>query len=180
MGSLKELTKNTNIYILENDFVTIEGVNFLGCTLWTNFELFGNTRISGYECQQVMTDYKKIRRAPNFAELRSIDTLAIHGQSVRWLEQTLKEHQGENNVVVTHHGPSQRSVPEKYQNNVTTAAYVSNLEKLIQKNKPNYWLHGHLHNSSDYVIDRCRILSNPRGYPDSLNSDFKVDYCINI
>ena len=31
----------SNIYVLNNDMVEIQGVRFLGCTLWTDFELFG-------------------------------------------------------------------------------------------------------------------------------------------
>ena len=31
-----------NIHLLDNDEVIIDGVRFLGCTLWTNFELFGS------------------------------------------------------------------------------------------------------------------------------------------
>lgn len=27
------------------------------------------------------------------------------------------------------------------------------------------WCHGHIHAARDYEIDGCRILSNPRGYP---------------
>jgi len=180
LDSVKTLTKNTNIHVLENDLVTIDGVNFLGCTLWTNFELFGDARVSGYECQQVMTDYKKIRRAPNFAKLRSIDTAVIHSQSVKWLEKTLEEHRGETNVVVTHHGPSIKSVPEMYLNDVTTAAYVSNLEGLIERYKPDYWMHGHLHSSCDYMVGGCRVLCNPKGYPDSINSDYRPDLCFAI
>lgn len=180
IGSLKELTKNTNIHVLENDLVTIDGVNFLGCTLWTDFELFGDARISGYECQQVMTDYKKIRCSPNFAKLRSIDTAMIHSRSVKWLEENLDEHRGENNVVVTHHAPSLKSVPEMYLNNIITPGYASDLEGLIKKHKPDYWMHGHLHSSSDYMIGDCRVLCNPKGYPDSLNSDFKPELYLDI
>ncbi len=180
VDSVKALTKDSNIHVLENDLVTIDGVNFLGATLWTNFELFGDARVSGYECQQVMSDYKKIKRAPDFAKLRSIDTAVIHRRSVKWMERTLEEHQGETNVVVTHHGPSLKSVPEMYLNDVTTAAYVSNLEELIVRHKPNYWMHGHLHSSSDYMVGGCRVLCNPKGYPESINSDYRSDFCLEI
>jgi hypothetical protein len=61
---LKELAENTNIHILEKDVKTVNGVNFIGTTLWTDFEILGDPRIAGYEYQQVMTDYKKIRRLP--------------------------------------------------------------------------------------------------------------------
>src|SRR5690606_16443232 len=83
---LKEKTKGTNIHILERDVITIEGVNFLGCTLWTDFELFGDPRHAGYHCQQVMTDYRKIRHLPNYSKIRTIDTAVMHKRSHWWLE----------------------------------------------------------------------------------------------
>ena len=59
---LKELTSSTNVYILENEYIEIDSVKFYGCTLWTDFELFGDPRIAGFECQQKMTDFKKIKK----------------------------------------------------------------------------------------------------------------------
>ena len=58
-NSLKEKCKGTNLHLLENGSFTYQNVNILGCTLWTDFELFGDPRVFGYECQQVMSDYKK-------------------------------------------------------------------------------------------------------------------------
>jgi len=178
--ALKAITKNTNVHILENDLVTINGVNFLGCTLWTDFEIFGDASVSEVQCQQLMMDYRKIELASDSSMLRSVDTSAIHSRSVKWLKQTLEERKGEINVVVTHHGPSIRSVPEMYLNDVTTAAYVSNLEDLIRRYKPNYWLHGHLHTSCDYMIDDCWVISNPKGYPESVNLDYLPDFCMDV
>ncbi len=62
---LKNQTQDSTIHVLENDAVTIDDVTFLGCTLWTDFNLFGNPRISGITAMQTMTDYKKIRVIPN-------------------------------------------------------------------------------------------------------------------
>jgi len=170
---LKELTQNTKIHILEKDVITISEVNFIGTTLWTDFELLGDPRIAGYECQQVMTGYKKIRKLPGYSKLRSLDTAIYHKQSKDWLETELEQRVGENNVVVTHHGPSMRSEPDYYREDIITSAYVSDLEDLIMRYQPNAWIHGHLHNSSDYVIGSTRILCNPKGYPSEINSEFK-------
>ena len=38
---LKRLCAGTAIHVLDNDEVTIDGVRFLGTTLWTDFMLFG-------------------------------------------------------------------------------------------------------------------------------------------
>lgn len=67
LNKIKELANLTNIHVLENESVEIQGVTFHGTTLWTNFELFGNPENSGYTCQQKMNDYKLIRILPNYS-----------------------------------------------------------------------------------------------------------------
>lgn len=180
VNSLKELVKSTNIHVLENDTVSIGGVNFMGCTLWTDFELFGDPRLTGYQCQQVMTDYKKIRVSPNFSKLRSIDVAAIHHRSLVWLRNELEIHSGETNVVITHHAPSVLSLPEGAEEDVTSAAYASHLDSVISEYNPAIWVHGHLHNTSDYLIGYCRIICNPKGYPEEINPEFNKNYIIEI
>jgi len=177
---LKEQTKNTNIHILEKDVFSFGGVNFLGCTLWTNFELFGDPRLSGYQCQQVMTDFKKIRLSPKYSKLRSIDVASIHRQSANWLLKKLKELHGQKNIVISHHAPSINSVPEQFQNDVISASYASDLSKLILEGKPDYWIHGHTHESSFYKIGSCTVVCNPKGYPDDANHEFDKNYTIEL
>lgn len=180
IDKLKHEAVNSNIHFLENNTVTINDINFIGCTLWTDFELFGDPRISGYECQQVMTDYKKIRLSPKYSKLRSIDVAAIHKKSLTWLNNELKEREGQSNIVITHHAPSTKSLPEKYQKNTISAAYVSNLDDVIEKFQPKYWIHGHLHNSSHYSIGNTQVVCNPRGYTGEENYDFDSGYIIEI
>lgn len=178
--SLKTLTQGTHVHVLEKDVYTFNGVNFMGCTLWTDFELFGDARLAGFQCQQVMTDYKKIRRSPSFAKLRSVDVALIHRQSKAWLEQELVRRKGEKNVVISHHGPSAMSLPEQYKTDIVSAGYVSNLEPFIEDYQPSYWVHGHLHNSSRYQIGTCEVVANPRGYPMERNVDFDARYCVEL
>ncbi len=173
IDTAKELTKGTNVHILENEVLTIDDVNFLGCTLWTDFKLYGDPRIAGYHCQQSMNDYRKIKRLPGYSKMRAIDTGRIHRESKAWLAKELEAKKGAKNVVVSHHGPSMKSVSTEFQRDLTTAAYVSKLESFIEEYTPSYWLHGHTHNSSDYRIGGCRVLCNPKGYFGEENPEFK-------
>lgn len=180
VNSLKELTQNTNVVILENDVFTFDGVNFMGCTLWTDFELYGDARLAGYECQQIMSDYRKIRLSPEYSKLRSKDVAGIHSQSLHWLKKQLASHKDETNIIVTHHGPSTLSLPETKSENIIHSAYVSRLDKILTDYNPAAWLHGHLHNSSDYMIGECRVVCNPRGYPGERNPRFIEDLTIDV
>lgn len=180
IDSLKERASKSNIHILEKDLLTIDSINFLGCTLWTDFELFGDPRIAGFECQQVMTDFKKIRLSPKFSKLRSIDVAVIHRQSIAWLKNELERLDTHTNIVISHHAPSKLSVPREYKEDIISSAYASNLDNIIQKYQPKYWIHGHLHNSSDYLIGETRVVCNPRGYPQERNVAFDSNYIIEI
>ena len=46
---LREFAAGTNVHILEQEALSLDGATFLGCTFWTDFELFGDPRIAGYE-----------------------------------------------------------------------------------------------------------------------------------
>lgn len=179
LSKAKEEIAGSNIHLLENESINIDGVNFHGCTLWTDFELFGDPRIAGYECQQVMTDFKKIRKLPGYSKLRALDVSLIHHKSRQWLSDSLKSSTGPN-VVVTHHAPSVQSAPEKHKEDIVTSAYASNMEAFIKEHEPNIWLHGHMHNSSNYLVGSCRVVCNPRGYKGEFNPDFKHEMLIDV
>ncbi|OUS23990.1 phosphoesterase [Gammaproteobacteria bacterium 45_16_T64] len=180
IGEIKSRAQGSNVHVLENDHAKIDGVNFIGCTLWTNFELFGDPRIAGYQCQQVMNDYKKIRKSPRYSKLRSLDVAIIHANSLRWLDKTLEALSGDTNVVVSHHAPSIYSAPVNKRTDITTSAYVSDLAELVSMREPNYWIHGHLHNSSEYDMGNCKVYCNPKGYPGEENPYYDPYKCIEI
>jgi len=83
---LKKETSGTNIHFLENDKIVIDGVAFFGCTLWSDFRLFGqNTHHAELNASEMMTDYRVIRVSPSFRLLRTMDTATKHITSVHWL-----------------------------------------------------------------------------------------------
>ena len=182
ISDLKQLAQGSNIIILENDRLVMGEVTFLGCTLWTDFKLFGEPRIAGYQATQTMTDYRKIRVSPQYRRLRSIDTAAIHAKSLRWLQEEVQQSKedGEKLVILTHHAPSKQSVPEHYQSDILSAAYASHLDHFVAESSATLWVHGHLHAQQDYQIGKTRIICNPRGYPDERNEHFVADLVIEV
>jgi len=65
-------------------------------------------------------------------------------------------------VVITHHSPSFKSVPEKYKGSKLNYAFSSNLESIMYN--VDLWIHGHTHTSFDYHLNGCRVVCNPYGY----------------
>jgi Icc-related predicted phosphoesterase len=180
VDKLKTLAKGSNIHILENEKLSIDDMTFMGCTLWTDFRMFGDPRIAGYEATQKMNDYKKIRMSPQYRKLRSVDIAAIHNRSITWLTNQVKEQKGKKLVIITHHAPSKNSVPKHYQNDILSAAYASQLDDFVSASKAKLWIHGHLHVKSDYNIGKTRVVCNPKGYPDEFNDKFIPDFVLEV
>jgi Icc-related predicted phosphoesterase len=84
-------------------------------------------------------------------------------------------------IVMTHHAPSIRSLPQSDQCEPWAPCYASALDNLIEECQPELWCHGHVHVSNDYKIGKTRIVSNPRGYaPTELNPEFDPRLVIDI
>ena len=180
-AKIRSLLEGTSVHLLENQFIDIDGVRFHGATLWTDFEIFGNARLTGFECHQRMNDFKKIKRAPNYSKIRPQDVAMIHYRSREWLSASLANSSSKLNVVISHHAPSMLSVPEPSRDDQILGSYVSNLEVIIEQHNIALWVHGHIHASSDYFLHGCRVVANPRGYiGHELNPQFNSNLSITI
>jgi predicted phosphodiesterase len=164
-----------NIHFLENDSVEIGEVVFLGCSLWTDCKLWESGPHAGLyshwetmlDLRHGMNDYNRITcfDGQKHRSLKPQDLVKVHLASVRWLREQFESHRGKRIVVVTHHAPSFRSVPETYQQDIISAAYASHLDELVETSGAALWIHGHNHGYSDYQIGKTWVLCNPKGYP---------------
>lgn len=175
----------TNVHVLHNDVVFIDGVKFIGTTLWTDFSLFGPEyqMNAALEASNVMTDFKKIRFCVGgaFKKLRYTNVIGLHNEARQFITDSLETGQGSRCVVVTHHAPSVNSLPDNERELLISAADATDLSAIILKYQPSAWIHGHIHRSNDYNIGSTRIVSNPRGYfPTGLNSEFNTCAMIEI
>lgn len=160
---LRRTARDLEIDLLENDEVVIDRVRFLGCTLWTDFRLYGNEIEAMDHARRRMNDFLRIRfEGSPSVTFRPEDTVALHRQSRAWLEAMLAEPFAGKTVVVTHHAPSLSSIDGQWRNNLLTAAFASHLDPLIAR--ADLWLHGHTHGFADHRVGGCRVVCNPRGY----------------
>lgn len=180
LNKIKAAAQDSNVFVLEDSFVDIDGIRFHGATLWTDFSIFGNPMHYGMICQPKMNDYKKITRDPSYSKLRTIDTFKIHQFSKLRLQESLENSKGLKNIVVTHHAPSIQSVPEQYKEDPITSAYASNLEDFIAEHQPLYWIHGHIHTPCRYKIGETEIICNPHGYIDKKFNGYDKELMIEI
>lgn len=155
--------KYNNIHYLENQCITINGQTFCGSTLWTDF----STHVCGaFTAATQINDYKRITYTNQirYRRFRTDDAINAFNKSSYFIK---KEIEKDNNIVViTHFAPLLESVKYGHYSefNDINAAYVGNMENVINTLQPKLWVHGHMHHSVDYYRGDTRIVSNPRGY----------------
>ncbi len=178
---MREAAKDSNVHFLENDVFEIDGVAFLGATLWTDLNYLGNVPLAMVDVRKGMNDFVKIRIEPDYRKLRPSDLVPIHQKTRAWLGQVLKRYAGQKTVVVTHHAISRKSVPEMYANDPCQPAYTSELTGFILDHPSKLWIHGHIHVAFDYTIGDTRVRANPRGYPgETENNGFNPDLVMEV
>jgi hypothetical protein len=174
-----------NLYIVDKETVVLNDVAFVCATMWTDFD--NNNVMTMHEAGLWMNDYKSIRTGPECEpwrqKLRPLDTLTDHKRAVGYIfpEIVKQKEAGKKVVVVTHHLPSFKSVHESLQGDTLNGAYASELFEDIADTKPNVWIHGHTHNSFDYMLEDTRVICNPRGYKGhEMNKNFNDTFTIEI
>ena len=154
--------------VLERDEIVIGGVRFLGCTLWSDFDVAGahERARSMAICGDLVNDYAHIGWTPRARRLRPQDTLRLHRISRRWLAHRLDAGFQGPTVVVTHHSPlpPREGIADPLRR-ALAGAFVSDLTDLMGADRMAVWIHGHTHRCVDVAVRGTRVVSNPRGYP---------------
>jgi len=154
----------SNLYWLENRKVTIDGVTFIGATLW-----FAETPDS--------SKYKHY--LSDFSEIKNFDPMVYHksDESAKFIANNISK----GNVVITHHMPSYNSVSEQYKNNVLNIYFVRDMEQEIVTLEPAIWICGHTHISHNYMFHNTKIICNPFGYANyAENHQFKEALIVEV
>ena len=180
VAELKRLCAGTNVRVLDNDEVVFEGVRFLGTTLWTDFMLFGEGEKRAAAIQEAlrfMRDFSRIRWGEADERLFTpADSAALFSTHAGWLDRKLAEPYAGPTVVITHHAPSCESIHPRFADSLLNACFVSDAEWLVDGGRANLWIHGHTHDSFDYVLKGTRVVCNPRGYAkDGVNENPRFD-----
>lgn len=163
IGRMRKVAADLGIHLLaEGESVVIEGVRFVGATLWTDYRVHPDYSlpVAATACRTVMNDHKRIRHNGRLTPKHLGDTHQTHRMAIR---RVLEAPHGGKTVVVTHHAPHPRSLLEGAPSDITDGAYASDLTSLITETAPWLWVHGHIHSSRYYRVGETRIIANPRG-----------------
>lgn len=198
----RKLAYIPNLYVLDRELKEIDGVKFIGSTLWTDFN--NGDSLTLYHVRAMMNDFNCVMNSNREVSYKVPDLLSEvpdkmifktrpakfcpedafedHIKSKQYI-QVCTEFLGENPdkyVVVGHHAPSRQSTHEKYRHDtIMNGAYSSNLDEFIL-DRPciKLWTHGHTHEVFDYMIGETRVVCNPRGYANYEHraSEFKLKF----
>lgn len=175
------IAKAMGIHLLDDSEVVLDGVRFLGGTLWTDWWLPIKGKYADLDPVDVRRAAMKLskREFADFCEIyanevgpkgeiarfvNANDLAYEHARTRSYLAESLALPYDGKTVVVTHHAPHPNSVTEEYAVEPTTAGFVSDMSDLINAHGPDYWIHGHTHASFRYRVGRTEFVCNPKGY----------------
>lgn len=171
---MRELAVRSKLlHFLDCEEIVIDGVRFLGATLWTDFKASISTAIPDvnlamFYVGRVINDYAEIgireSAEGTVRGLKPIDVAGFNAQARAWLEAKLAEPFDGKTVVVTHHGPSPDCQSDRHGGGGLAGAYWSDLRYLFAD--VDLWMYGHTHTPIDKIVEGdMRLVSNPGGYP---------------
>lgn len=180
MAELRAVAQDLGIHLLQRDVLYLPGTRILGATLWTDYDLFG------FSARWMAIDKASSRRRPNDHKVimsggKSITPagkMKLHDISLAWLEAELAREFDGKTIVVTHHVPTILGLSPAWRNDLSSAAFASNLDRLLPL--ADAWLCGHTHTAADLQIDRCHLVINPRGRTLSGLNGFRPDLVIEV
>jgi len=186
-GRVKDnLAEFVNVHVMEKESLVIDDTVFIAATLWTSMN--NHDILCMEQSRLTMNDYTTIRHGtsaePWKRKLKPIDTVEDHLNAKHYIFEEIKKHKDKKVVVISHHAPSFKSVPEEFKGDTINGAYASELFEDIMEHNPDIWIHGHTHNSFNYMVGDTNIICNPRGYHTEsgqyLNLTFNEELVINV
>jgi len=149
---VREICEDYECIFLEKDYVIVEGIKFIGTTLWTNlttdvYEKINKRYIKGYlsieEFKNDNFDYSSV----------------LFKENLEYIKQELDM----PSVIITHHAPSRimnnlnRSRTQKI-----TPVYCNDLDDMFHY-PILMWISGHTHSAKIVEYGETTLVSNPFG-----------------
>lgn len=177
---LKSLCAGTSVHLLDCGVVVLDGVRFVGATLWTDLKLFGagERRAAALdEARYCLRDFSRIHvDRGRTAFLTPEASAAMHESQLAWLTGRVATPFDGPTVVVSHHAPSPKSIHRRFATSPLNLCFISDLERVLDGDRIRVWIHGHTHDSFDYRVNGTRVVCNPRGYAvDGVNENAAFD-----
>jgi predicted phosphodiesterase len=174
-STLAAAAHRCSVTLLDCGETAIDGIRFLGCTLWTDFTLAPEARRPEVieEGRRLNPDYLAIRRGNR--RFSPEDAIALCRAHKAWLADKLAQPWPGPTVVITHFAPHSKSIAPAFIDDPANPGFIVPLDDMM--GGPVLWIHGHTHTAADYSVRGTRVLCNPRGNPDE-RTGFDPELCV--
>ncbi len=147
-----------NVFLLNNKAVIEGNTKLIFSTLWSKISKENSAFVKRRLNDFYLINYKG---KPLTVEHYNL----MHKQSLAFLETELQNKENYKTFVVTHHLPTYKNYPEKYQGKILNEAFTVELRDFMTKHQPDYWLYGHIHfNTPNFKIGKTELTTNQLGY----------------
>jgi predicted phosphodiesterase len=176
-SAMSASARDSTVDLLDCSERVLDGVRFLGCTLWTDFSLAPDSARPEVMEQARTTnpDYDKIRYGAR--RFTPEDGIALCRKHRSWIERKLGQPFPGATVAITHFAPHPNSIAAAYVGHPANSGFIVDLEALM--GRAALWIHGHTHSGFDYVVRGTRVVCNPRGYPEEFTG-FRPDWTVEL
>lgn len=173
-GTLNEKIRN-NVLLINNQSVKINNTKLIFSTMWSHI-----SPVHEWKIEKNMSDFHLITfqgqrlSTPVFNQL--------HEDCKAFLISALQDTADCETVVVSHHVPTLKNYPQRYEESLLNEAFVVELYNLIEDSGINYWIYGHTHaNTADFEIGKTHLLTNQLGYVEyNEHQDFDIAKIITV
>ena len=155
---VQEAFDGTNVHFLNPGQVTVNNVQFIGATLWSDFN---NDPITEMLCKRSINDFRQIKAFDIFKAKR------LNREHKQFIFNRLdpKPLNIQHRVIVTHFLPAWCCIDKQYVHEGAINHYFANqLDDQIADLENTTWLHGHTHSKVDKICGMTKVVANPYGY----------------
>lgn len=170
------------IRVLENDVFRLDGVTFIGTTLWPNVSIPDEVAISRMISDFQVNRYTGGGIIGGFTVGRCRDANRAAREYLEIVLEQERELNPDNKVVViSHFPPTLRVQEERFKGNSLTSYFYNDCDDIIHRFQPDVWIYGHTHANIEQLMGKTRIVANQFGYLNrEESSGFRKDYTIEV
>ena len=178
-------SKYPNFKYLHNTSAVIDGVDFFGGTMYTDFGLYGEDLKFEAESMAArgINDFyvSRVRSGESKEATRmwsTRDHTKQHEEFCFELAGWIKCTEGRKRVVVSHFVPTPQVIHPRWGKNMLNPYFTADMERFM--GWEGLWFAGHTHDSADIMIGDTRVVINPRGYGVENKEGFKEAFIVEI
>jgi len=149
LEDLRMLCEENKVIFLDKSSVVIDGVQFIGTTLWSAID----ETASG-----LMNDFR-------FVFSNRLDYVCEFADCYRYLkEELISGPEISEQIVITHHLPTDLAIHKRFWNHPVNSGFYTNILDTLNLEKVRYWFCGHTHEYAKVKIEETQVIVNPYGY----------------